>query len=408
MPRDRLSLSEARRLAIASQGLHRTAATPARLASVPKISNTAQRMGLVQIDSVNVLARAHLLTLHARLGAFEPASLHRAAYGGRRRRLFEYWGHEASLIPVEAQPLWRWRMADARAGKGMYAGLVRFRKENAKFVDAVLAEIETRGPLSAGELTDGGNSRGSWWGWSEGKRAIEWLFWAGLVTTATRRNTFERVYDLTERVLPAAVVDTPTPTRDEAQRALLRIALRASGVATEKDLRDYMRLPLSDTRARLAELVEAGEAIPVEIEGWPPAYLNSKARVPKNVNARVLLCPFDPLIWTRDRTERLFGMRYRLEIYVPAAKRVHGYYVLPFLVGESLVARIDLKADRQNGRLLVNAAHLEGGAAHETAVELADSLKHMADWLGLAGVTVSRRGGLANELRRACRSRDMR
>lgn len=404
MPRNSLSIPEARRLAITAQGLHRTASTKARPASSSKISTAAQGLGLVQIDSVNVLARAHLLTLYARVGAFDPASLHRAAYGGRRRKLFEYWGHEASLLPVETQPLWRWRMADARVGTGLYAGLVRFRKENAKFIDAVLAEIEARGPLSARELTDGGSSRGSWWGWSEGKRAIEWLFWAGLVTTATRRNTFERVYDLTERALPTSVVDMPTPTRDEAQRELLRKALRASGVATEKDLRDYLRLPPADARARLAELVEAGDALPVEIEGWPPAYIAPQTRIPKEVNARALLCPFDPLIWTRDRTERLFGMRFRLEIYVPEAKRVYGYYVLPFLMGEALVARVDLKADRHSGKLLVKAAHLEDGAPQDTAVELAATLRRMADWLGLADISVGRRGGLANELRRACRS----
>lgn len=404
MPRDHLSIPEARRLAITAQGLHRTVSTTALSASPSKISTTAQRLGLVQIDSVNVLARAHLLALYARVGAFDPACLHRAAYGGRRRKLFEYWGHEASLLPVETQPLWRWRMADARAGTGLYGGLVRFRKENAKFIDAVLAEIETRGPLSAGELTGGGSSRGSWWSWSEGKRAIEWLFWAGLVSTSTRRNTFERVYDLTERVLPAAIVDTPTPTRDEAQRDLLRNALRASGVATEKDLRDYLRLPLADARARLAELVEAGDALPVSIEGWPAAYIAAETRIPREVTARALLCPFDPLIWTRDRTERLFGMRFRLEIYVPAAKREYGYYVLPFLMDEALVARVDLKADRHSGTLLINAAHREDKAPQETAVELAAALRRMADWLGMDSISVGRRGGLANELRRACRA----
>lgn len=231
-------------------------------------------------------------------------------------------------------------------------------------------------------------------------------FWAGLVSTATRRNNFKRVYDLTERVLPSSVVEAPTPARDEAQRELLRKALRASGVATEKDLRDYLRLPVSDTRVRLAELVESGEVLPVEIEGWPPTYLTPKARIPKTVHSRALLCPFDPLIWPRDRTERLFGMRFRLEIYVPAAKRVHGYYALLFLLGEALVARVDLKADRQNSTLVVNAAYLEEDAPQETAVELAAALRRMADWLGMTDIKVGRRGGFANELRRACRSLD--
>ncbi|MBX2850659.1 MAG: winged helix DNA-binding domain-containing protein [Phycisphaeraceae bacterium] len=399
-----LSISEARRVAIKAQGLHRPPPTSKGSVTTRKIATAVRQLGIVQIDSVNVLARAHLLTLYARLGAYEPEALHRAAYDGSQRQLFEYWGHEASLLPIETYPLWQWRMDDARAGSGIYGGLVRFRKENAKFIDAVLAEIDKRGPLSAGELTDGGSSRGSWWGWSEGKHAIEWLFWAGLVSTDTRRNTFERVYDLTERVLPDEVAQSPTPNREDAQRELLRLALIASGVATEKDLRDYLRLPHADSRARLAELVEAGNALPVSVEGWPATYMAPNTRVPRRVASRALLCPFDPLIWTRDRTERLFGMRFRLEIYVPAAKRIHGYYVLPFLMDEALVARVDLKADRQEGVLRVKAAHLEDDAPSETATELAAALRLLADWLGLSDIAVERRGGLANELRRACRS----
>ncbi|MEM7626621.1 MAG: crosslink repair DNA glycosylase YcaQ family protein [Planctomycetota bacterium] len=403
MLRNHLSVSEARRVAITAQGLQQLPSPSQRSVTARKIGAVVQQMGIVQIDSVNVLARAHLLTLYTRLGAYDPKALHRAVYDGQRRRLFEYWGHEASLLPVKTYPLWQWRMEDARAGSGIYGGLVRFRKENAKFIDAVLDEIEKHGPLSAGELTDGGRSKGSWWGWSQGKRAIEWLFWAGLVSTATRRSTFERVYDLTERVLPRAVTQAPRPTREEAQRELLRGALGASGIATEKDLRDYLRLPLADTRARLAELVEAGDAVPVRIKDWPAAYTTPRLRVPRQVTSRALLCPFDPLIWTRERTDRLFGMRFRLEIYLPEAKRVHGYYVLPFLMGEALVARVDLKADRQAGVLRVKAAHVEAGAPDETAGELAQALRRLTDWLGLAEIVVGRRGSLANELRRACR-----
>ena len=406
MPCDALSLSEARRLAIAAQGLHRPPV--ATRAAGAALTAAARRLGVVQIDSVNVLARAHLLALHARIGAFDPAALHRAAYGGRRRRLFEYWGHEASLLPVETQPLWRWRMADARDGVGIYAQLARFGKEQAGFVETVRREIETRGPLAAGELQTGDakRGRGSWWGWSPRKHAVEWLFWAGVLTTATRRGTFERVYDLTERTLPAAVVETPTPTRADAQRELLRRALKASGVATERDLRDYVRLKPAAARDRLAELAEAGAARPVTIEGGTPAFLDPAARVPRTVGGRALLCPFDPLIWTRDRTERLFGMRFRLEIYVPAAKRVHGYYVLPSLLGDALVARVDLKADRPAGTLRVQAAYAEPGGppAEDVAAELAASLTGTAAWLGLMRVAIGRRGGLADTLRRACRA----
>lgn len=404
MSRTHLSISEARRVVIKAQGLHRPPTVSKNSITARKISAAVRQLGIVQIDSVNVVARAHFLTLYSRLGVYDPEVLHCAAYDGSRRQLFEYWGHEASLLPVETYPLWQWRMDDARAGSGIYSGLVRFRNENRKFIDAVLIEIEKRGPLSAGELTDGGSSRGSWWGWSEGKRAIEWLFWAGLVSTHTRRNTFERVYDLTERVLPGSIAQSSTPSRADAQRELLRRALAASGIATEKDLRDYLRFPVADTRARLAELVESGDALPIRVEGWSGAYMAPNTRVPRQVVSRALLCPFDPLIWTRDRTERIFGMRFRLEIYVPAAKRVHGYYVLPFLMDEALVARVDLKADRQEGMLRVKAAHLEEDAPGNTAIELAKELRGLADWLGLSDIAVERRGGLANELRRTCRA----
>ena len=405
MTRTHLSLPEARRAAIRAQGLHKPPAADQPTPTARRLRSVAQRMGIVQIDSVNVLARAHLLTLYARLGAFHSDTLDRVAYGGLQRGLFEYWGHEASLLPVDTFQLWQWRMQDARAGNGIYSGLARFRKDNAKFIDAVLAEVEQRGPLSARELSDGGTSRGSWWGWSEGKRAIEWLFWAGLVSTHTRRNTFERVYDITERVLPDEIVRAATPTRSDAQRELLRRALAASGVATEKDLRDYLRLSVSDTRVGLSELIDSGGALPVQVEGWGSAYMAPDARVPRRVHSRALLCPFDPLIWTRDRTERLFGMRYRLEIYVPAAKRVHGYYVLPFLMDDALVARVDLKADRQASKLRVRAAHREDDAPDHTPMELAAALRNLADWLGLTDVVVERRGGLADALRQACRAR---
>ena len=356
-------------------------------------------LGVVQIDSVNVLARTHYLPGFSRLGDYPRETLEREAWG-KRPSLFEYWGHEASLLPVASQPLFRWRMQRARSGE-TWGGLATFGRERRDFIDAVLQRIEREGPVTGGDFADGPRAAG-WWNWSNGKRALEWLFWAGLITTKTRRG-FERVYDLTERVIPRSIIDTPTPTEADAHRALLRVAARAMGVATEGDLRDYFRMPLTETRARLAELVEAGDLTAVTVQGWnKPAYLAPGVRVPRRARGQSLLSPFDNLIWRRERTERLFGARIRLEIYTPAHKREHGYYVLPFLMGETIVGRVDLKADRQAGLLRVQAAHLEPGArAAETASALARELTLMAGWLGLTGVMVAKRGDLAASLQSA-------
>ncbi|WP_310542025.1 DNA glycosylase AlkZ-like family protein, partial [Phenylobacterium sp.] len=297
------------------------------------------------------------------------------------------------------QPLMRWRMDDAREGLGTWRGVARFLRENRTFIDKALAEIHARGAISAGELEIGEKGRGGWWGWSEGKRAMECLFWAGEITTATRRSTFERVYGLPGDVYPRSVRDAPTPPRDEAQRQLLRIAARAQGVATERDLRDYFRMPVADTKARIAELVAAGDLLPVSVKGWDqPAYLDPAARRPRKITAGALLSPFDNLIWFRERTERLFGVRVRLEIYTPAEKRVHGYYVLPFLQGEAITARVDLKADRKAGVLLVQSAHAEPWADAETPGQLMTELQLMAGWLGLTSVRVEPKGDLAPRL----------
>ena len=317
--------------------------------------------------------------------------------------MFEFWAHEASLLPLAAHPLFRWSMQRARENQGNGKGKLHvFRLEKPEYIDEVLREIADRGPLAASELSNGGERRGAWWGWNDGKRAVEWLFSAGLVTTATRRGTFERVYDLTERVLPAHVQALPTPPAEEAQRELLRLSAAALGVATEFDLRDYFRLGVADTKARLAELVESGDLLPVAVEGWNrPAYLDPAARQPRKVEARALLAPFDPLIWERDRTHRIFDFFYRIEIYTPVAKRKHGYYVLPFLLGDRLVARIDLKADRANSKLLVHAAHLEPGhEAKVVAAPLREELRLMADWLGLDSVSLPRAGALAKAMGR--------
>ncbi|MGH6718617.1 MAG: winged helix-turn-helix domain-containing protein [Alphaproteobacteria bacterium] len=361
------------------------------------------RLGLLQIDSVNVLVRSHYLPLFSRLGGYPLQVLDGLAWGRRGRALFEYWGHGASLIPLASQPLFRWRMARAHQGEP-WGGLGRFGAERRAFIDAVLGQVHAEGPLGVSDLVDGGRSTGSWWGWSDGKRALEWLFWAGLVTTAARRG-FERLYDLPERVLPPAVLAAPTPAPADAQRALVRRAIRALGVATEAELRDYFRLSPADNRARLAELLEAGEIRPVRIEGGGPlSYIDPAARLPRRVDARALLSPFDPVVWQRDRAERLFGFRYRIGLYTPSHARTHGYYVLPFLMGERLVARVDLKADRKAGVLRALALHGEAAivtgrvAADGVAAALAAELERMASWLGLDAVAVGT-GDLARPVR---------
>lgn len=402
MKRQRISAAAARRIALAAQGFG--AARPDGATNAGHVKRAIDRLGLLQIDSVNVLTRAHYLPLFSRLGNYDSDHLDEIAWGRKSKRgLFEFWAHEASLLPLASQPLFRWRMDRAARNEGDGKGkLHRFRREKKKYIDEIRREVADRGPLAASELSNGGAGRGAWWGWSDGKLALEWLFFAGELTTATRRGTFERVYDLTERVLPAHVQALPTPSPEEAQRELLRFSARAMGVATETDLRDYYRLGVADTKARLAELVEAGDLLPVEVEGWQkPAYLDPDARQPRSVEARALLAPFDPLIWERDRTHRIFDFFYRIEIYTPLAKRKHGYYVLPFLLGDRLVARVDLKADRANGTLLVHAAHLEEGAdARAVAGPLREELRLMADWLGLEKMSLPRAGALAKAMRR--------
>jgi uncharacterized protein YcaQ len=390
--RGSLSLPEARRIALAAQGFARP--RPDATVDRARLVRTVRSLGVVQIDSVNVLVRSHYLPLYSRLGPYAAALLDAAAYDGRRRQLFEYWGHEASLLPVELQPLLRWRMQRAKNGDGTWGNVARFGRDRAPFCAEVLALIRDQGPSGVSAIEAGDRRKGSWWGWSEAKLALEYLFWSGQVSTHSRRG-FERVYDLTERVLPKRVVESPTPPVEDAQRELLRIASRAMGVATEPDLRDYFRLGPADAKARVAELVEARELIPVRVDTWQAqAYLAPRARVPAAVEARALLSPFDSLVWFRDRLQRLFDFHYRIEIYTPAHKRVHGYYVLPFLLGERLVARVDLKADRAARTLRVIATHHEPGVDRRTITpHLRDELVLMAHWLGLQRVAYARGAG---------------
>jgi uncharacterized protein YcaQ len=392
---ERLSAGLARRIALAAQGF--ADPRPAGEVGTRQLRRNAERLAVVQIDSVNVLSRSHYVPHFSRLGPYPRAALD--ALSDRRHDLFEYWAHEASFLPVRLHPQLRWRMAAAE--EHAWGNMVQLQRERPGYVSDVLDRVRDGGPLKASQLLEPRPDRpGSMWNWHAGKVALEWLFFTGALTARSRTAGFERVYDLTERVLPPAVLATPTPARSDAMRELVRTASRALGVATETDLRDYFRLPVADARTAIAELAEAGELQPVQVDGWQrPAWLDPQARRPRWVRARALLTPFDSLVWERPRVERIFDFHYRIEIYTPAAKRVHGYYVLPFLLGDRLVGRVDLKADRQAGVLRVQAAYAEPGVdTGEVAGALAAELRLMADWMELDDVAVAGPGDLAPEL----------
>ena len=365
------------------------------------------RVGIIQVDSVNVLARSHYLPAYSRLGPYDVGLLERAR-DRAPRRLVEYWAHEASLIPPSTIPLLQWRMNRWR--EEAWGGMKSVHQDHADVVAAVLDEVTAHGPMTARQVEarlahDLPRGRDNWgWNWSVVKQALEHLFCAGEVTSAGRNTQFERRYAAPARVLPREVLEAPARSEAESFRELIAIAARAHGIGTEQDLRDYFRLAPKDARPAIAELVSDGTLLPVTVRGWNrPAYVHREAKLPRRVHARALLSPFDSLVWQRDRTAALFGMDFRLEIYVPAPQRVHGYYVLPFLLGDTLVGRVDLKADRAanggEGVLRVNAAHAEPDAPAQTAGELADELHDMARWLGLGTVQVADRGDLAGALR---------
>ena len=397
---------QARRIALAAQGFcDRVHATP----TMGTLERTIARTGVLQVDSVNVLQRAHYMPLYSRMGAYDVDLLRRAASstGRRPRRVVEYWAHVQAFMPVDLWPVMRHRMETYRARRGKWWPIVDTRPG---LEHEVLAVVRDRGPVTARhleeEFSSGPRSREHWgWNWSEARKVLDFLYMVGDVAVAGRTSQFEVLYDVPERVLPAEVLAAPTPTPHDAAVELVRRAARSHGVASAQCLADYYRMRLqpgdglANARDAIAELVAAGELEPVRVQGWHrPSYLHRDARLPRRVPARTLLSPFDPVVWERARTEALFGFRYRIEIYTPPDQRVHGYYVLPFLLGDRIVARVDLKADRAAGRLLVQGAYAEPGAPEETGPQLRAELERMAGWLGLGDVVVGPRGDLAAAL----------
>jgi uncharacterized protein YcaQ len=392
-----LSSAQARRIALAAQGFLDPRHTRPTMRTFQR---TLARTGVLQVDSVNVLQRAHYMPLFSRMGPYDTELLRRAAEA-HPRRVVEYWAHVQAFMPVELWPVMQHRMASYRADRGKW-----WKQVSDDLMERLLAEVSVRGPSTARQLDDGEpRGRKHWgWNWSEARKGLDLLYMVGDLAIAGRTSQFEPIYDLPEHVIPAEVLARPTPTQEEADVELVRRAAASHGVASVRCLADYFRMRQDSARNAVEVLVEAGELQPVSVEGWTrPAYLHSEARLPRRVDARALLSPFDPVVWERERTERLFDFHYRIEIYTPAAKRVHGYYVLPFLLRDRIVARVDLKADRKAlggaGRLVAKAAYAEPGAPPDTAEELSAELRSLAEWLSLADVSVEPRGDLAAALR---------
>jgi uncharacterized protein YcaQ len=386
-----VSAASARRIALAAQGfgIPRPTAVGTR-----QLTGLMQRLGTLQIDSVNVFERSHYLPVVARLGPYDKALLDRLTLRPQARYL-EYWAHVATFVPRDDWPLWRWRMARMRA---KYTTPGSWVAEHPQMMRFVLDELRVNGPMAASEIEHDENvRRGPWWGLSDIKEALEFLFVFGDVVTAGRKG-FERVYALPEQVLPSALLDAEVAA-DDAQRELVRRAVRAHGIGTAKDIADYYRLYVATATRFLNELADAGEVRRVNVEGWKaPGFLASDARIPRRIETAALLSPFDPVVWERDRTERMFGFRYRIEIYTPAPKRIYGYYTMPALVDEQIVGRIDLKSDRQAGVLRVQSAWREPDAPRGVEERLVPVLRELAEWQGLDDILVVDRGDLAHDL----------
>jgi uncharacterized protein YcaQ len=388
-----LSGDEARRMALAAQGF--TDRRPTGRVDRRHLRRVFDRIGLIQIDSVNVLVRSQELPLFARLGPHPRTMIADATRDGE---VFEYWAHMASHLPTDQHRLFRWRMESVRTRGWRMIREMAARRDG--FVDDVLARIRDEGPVVAADVSVREGRKGPWWDWDDAKTALEFLFETGQLAVTRRARDFARVYDLPERVLPAAVLAAPAPAEHDARKELLERAARAQGVATLADLADYHRQRVPTCRPLVAELTEEGRLIAAQVEGWKQrAYVHPAAKIPRRVDGRALLSPFDSLVWNRDRTERVFGFRYRIEIYTPLPKRVYGYFVLPFLLDGHLVGRVDLKADRASGTLLVQAAHAEPGVdTAAVAAGLAAELESMATWLELDRVVSVGRGDLAPDL----------
>lgn len=394
-----LSLRDARRIALTAQGL----ADPRPSGRVDRrhIRKLLDRIGLLQVDSVNVLVRSEQLPVFSRLGPHDRTLVRKMDEDGE---LFEYWAHEASLLPSALEPLFRHRKERALQGgdPNVWGGLRDLHLKRRELVDSVFEEIAARGPVAPSELTvNRGKKREHWgWNWDDAKLGVENLFWTGRIAAKRRGPSFEREYDVPENCFAPSILATPAPDERAARRELLLRSARAHGIGTARCIADYFRLPIKDSRLLIDELADEGLLQRVVVDGWTDkAFLHPEASASRRLGARALLSPFDPVVWERRRTEELFGFRYRIEIYVPKEKRVHGYYVLPFLLGDELVARVDLKADRQNGALLVQSAWGELGIdERHVASELAEELHEMAKWLDLERVSVARKGDLARSL----------
>lgn len=386
-----LSAASARRIALAAQGFGRP--HPAAVGT-RQLTGAIERLNLLQLDSVNVFERSHYLPLFARLGAYDRAKLDALVFTPRSRYL-EYWAHQAAVIPVEDWPLFRWRMEQYRA---KYLGDPEWADAHRPMLDWLRAELAEKGPLAASRVEHESNvRRGPWWGWSDVKAGLEWLFFFGDVATAGRTR-FERQYGVTEQIVPARLLEVEI-AKDDAVRELVRRSAKALGIGTTSDIRDYYRLSDAEAKRALAELAEAGDVIPVTVDVWNrPAWLHRDARIPRRIEATALLSPFDPVVWQRDRALRIFGFHYRIEIYTPAPKRVFGYYTLPLLIDEAIVGRIDLKSDRQNGVLRVQSAWSEAGAEPDVD-RVAPLLRQIADWQGLGEIEIGDRGNFAAALR---------